>query len=43
MKHERKNGEALQDFVRTHGSPIAIKTDCDQRELGMKWTETCLK
>ena len=41
MKHERKHGEALQDSVRTHGAPIAIKTDCAQSELGIKWTETC--
>ena len=41
MTHEQKNGEALQDFVRTHGALIAIKTNCAQSELGTKWTETC--
>ena len=41
MKSENKNGEALQDFVRTHGAPIAVKTDCAQSELGTKWTSTC--
>ena len=34
MKSESKNGEALQESLRTHGTPIAIKMDFVQSEPG---------
>ena len=34
LKTESSNGEALQDYTRTHGCPNIIRTDNAQSELG---------
>ena len=41
LKTEATNGEALQDYTRTHGCPNIIKTDNAQSELGKTWTKHC--
>ena len=41
LKTESTNGEALQDYTRTHGCPNIIRTDNAQSELGKTWTKHC--
>ena len=41
MKKESNNGEALQDYSRKVGLPMAIKTDNAQSEIGRTWTDHC--
>ena len=41
LKTEAANGEALQDYTRTHGCPNIIRTDNAQSELGKTWTKHC--
>jgi hypothetical protein len=41
MKTESANGEALQDYTRTHGCPNIIRTDNAHSELGRTWTKHC--
>ena len=41
LKTESANGEALQDYTRTHGCPNIIRTDNTQSELGKTWTKHC--
>jgi hypothetical protein len=36
LKTESSNGEALQDYTRTHGCPNIIRTDNAQSELGQR-------
>jgi hypothetical protein len=41
LKSESSNGEALQDYTRTHGCPNILCTNNAQSELGKTWTKHC--